>query len=204
MKLDFREAPDAALNAEVRPFAHDAIINRIFVQFIPRVITPNQITILRFILTPFVFYLIISGRIGLGLILFILTALTDAIDGTMARMRKQVTRWGMVYDPVSDKLLVGGVMIILFVRHVNIYLASIIIFLESIYIISGLILKRRGIIKPAAFYGKTKMVLQCVGIGFILLGLWTNLPILNDIAQVILGVSIGFAIMSFYKHGFGL
>ena len=198
------EKPDSNLNSNIKLYFHDRFVDWIFVRFLPRWITPNHFTLSRFLLTPFVFYLIIGDYLKWGITLFILTALTDLIDGVMARVRKQITRWGTVYDPVSDKFLITGVLLILIVRHTNIYLSSTIIGLELIYIIAGFALKRHGILKPATVLGKSKMVLQCVGIFFILFGLLTLKTVYNDIAQILLVLSVCFSFINLYKHGLGM
>lgn len=202
--MSFRESADPNLNSNIKLYFHDRFFERLIVRFIPKNITPNHVTLLRLALTPIVFYFIIRGSLGIGLIIFVIAALTDVIDGVMARMRRQISQWGTVYDPVSDKILIGGVMLILLFRHTNVYLAGTIIGTELIYIIAGFALKRHGIIKPATFWGKTKMVLQCVGVFFILLGILTGQGRLNDVAQIILGASIGFSLINLYKHGLGL
>jgi phosphatidylglycerophosphate synthase len=76
-------------------------------RLIPRSVQPNHLTIARFWLIPFVAYFLFFGNYRIGLFVFILTALTDGIDGALARTRGQITEWGRLYDPVADKLLVA-------------------------------------------------------------------------------------------------
>lgn len=198
------EKPDPTLNSNIKFYPHDKIVDWLLVRFLPKSVTPNHLTLLRFILTPPVIYFIVAGPLAVGLILFIIAALTDLLDGVMARCRAHITRWGSIYDPVSDKILIGSVMVILILRHANIYLAWSVIVLELTSIIAGFVLKLQGIIKPASFWGKAKMVLQCFAVGFLLLELLVGNHRLNDIAQILLGVSISFQLMNLYKHGLGL
>ena len=60
----------------------------------PRRVTPNQVTMFRFIATPIVLYLLVVGYYGWGLAAFLIAACSDAIDGALARTRNQVTDWG--------------------------------------------------------------------------------------------------------------
>ncbi len=71
-------------------------------------VLPNQLTILRIILTPFFLILFLSGnpllkQISLGV--FIIAALTDWYDGWLARKFNYITSWGRFWDPLADKIL---------------------------------------------------------------------------------------------------
>ena len=66
---------------------------------------PNQLTLLRMGLTPLFLILLLSRREGWALLVFLLAALTDALDGLIARLWKQKTTLGAYLDPVADKML---------------------------------------------------------------------------------------------------
>ncbi len=70
---------------------------------------PNALTIIRIIIAPLVFIMIYNGGswIAFGTVIFILGALSDWLDGYLARRNKQVTGFGQFMDPVADKLLSG-------------------------------------------------------------------------------------------------
>ncbi|MCK5832627.1 CDP-diacylglycerol--glycerol-3-phosphate 3-phosphatidyltransferase [bacterium] len=70
---------------------------------------PNLLTIIRIILAPLVFIAIFSGGrwMGIGSVLFGIGAITDWMDGYLARKHKLVTGFGQFADPVADKLLSG-------------------------------------------------------------------------------------------------
>ncbi|MDP1707108.1 MAG: CDP-alcohol phosphatidyltransferase family protein, partial [bacterium] len=91
----------------------DKILQKIFLPVIPRFITPNIVTWFRFVTVPFVAYLFIQESYIIGLLLFIVSAFSDAVDGSLARTRNQVTDWGKMYDPAADKLLIGVSVFIL-------------------------------------------------------------------------------------------
>src|SRR5262249_36558594 len=113
------------------PTIIDKYLMRPFVALMPRFILPNYVTILRFILIPFVVWMLLVENYKTGLILFIIAAFTDALDGAMARLRGQITDWGKLFDPLADKLLVGSVAVLMIVKFLNIYLAIIIILIEA-------------------------------------------------------------------------
>ena len=72
---------------------------------------PNQLTILRIILTAFfVFLSFIPGLAfkALALIVFAAAALTDWLDGKIAKSRNLITNFGKIMDPIADKILVLG------------------------------------------------------------------------------------------------
>lgn len=86
---------------------HDRFFSWTILRFFPRFVTPNIVTTVRFIGTPFVFLLIQYNYFKAGIIAFLALAFTDALDGSLARTRNQITRFGMMFDPLADKLLVG-------------------------------------------------------------------------------------------------
>jgi cardiolipin synthase len=77
-------------------------------------LTPaNQLTLLRMLLSPVFALLVIYQRVGWALVVFSVAALTDALDGLLARSAGQRTTLGAWLDPVADKLLVLTMFIVL-------------------------------------------------------------------------------------------
>ena len=74
-------------NENVQLYPHDKIMNVIAVRYLPRWITPNQLTILRFSLIPIVVWLISEQNWDVGMPLFLFAAFTDLLDGSLARIR---------------------------------------------------------------------------------------------------------------------
>jgi CDP-diacylglycerol--glycerol-3-phosphate 3-phosphatidyltransferase len=179
----------------------DRILAKILLPIIPRRVTPNQITVIRFILTPFVIGLLYFHYYSIGFPLFILTALTDAIDGALARTRNQITQWGKIYDPVADKLLITLVMLTLMIQYINFYLVSAIIGLEIFIVIMGLLKKRQGRVIQANWWGKSKMILQCLGVGCLLVGILAQAPLLFSVATFILLGALIVGIISLFTYG---
>lgn len=73
----------------------------------------NQLTFLRLITVPFFVIVVLQGRFGLALGLFIAAALTDLLDGLSARLLEQQTPLGAYLDPAADKLLLTAGFILL-------------------------------------------------------------------------------------------
>ncbi|MFH1594477.1 MAG: CDP-alcohol phosphatidyltransferase family protein [Candidatus Omnitrophota bacterium] len=66
----------------------------------------NRITILRILLIPFFITAILYSRFEYALLIFIVAALSDGVDGYIARATKQRSRLGKILDPIADKLLI--------------------------------------------------------------------------------------------------
>jgi len=182
-------------------FYTDLLLSRTALRLVPKAITPNYITVLRFILVPIVFFLFIYGYYRLGAILFILAAFTDALDGALARTTDQITEWGKVFDPLADKLLIGSVAAVLVTRFLNFYLAGAIVGVELFLILFGYWKKYYRKAKIEANYlGKTKMISQSVGLGVLCLAIVIHSPILILMATAILYLSVTFAILSLFGY----
>ena len=156
----------------------------------------------RFILTPLAVWLIWIGNYTWGVPVFVLTAFTDTIDGSMARTRNQITKWGIVFDPIADKFLVGSVLVVLIIQNLSFYLGIIIIFMESIVALAGLYSHRKDRVFMANNLGKAKMCLQIVGLLVLLIGVWTGLVLLHSLATIILATSVVFAVANIIAFGF--
>jgi cardiolipin synthase len=74
---------------------------------------PNLLTLLRICLAPFLVSAILDKHYALSFGLFLLAGLTDALDGTVARLLKQRTVLGQYLDPVADKLLLSTLFLVL-------------------------------------------------------------------------------------------
>jgi len=73
----------------------------------------NQLTILRIVLIPAFVLLVVYGRLGAALLVFITAGATDALDGLIARRAGQRTSLGAWLDPMADKLLLVTTFIVL-------------------------------------------------------------------------------------------
>jgi len=173
----------------------DKIFEKTVLKLFPKFVRPNHITVFRFISIPFVLFFLLHKDYDLGFALFALSALSDAVDGAMARTRNQITDWGIVFDPLADKLLIGSVGFIVISRLISLPLALAIVFIEILLIISAYF-RFKGEIVPAKLVGKIKMILQSFGVGFLLIFLAVGHPWLIIFATYTLYLAIVFAILS--------
>jgi cardiolipin synthase len=74
---------------------------------------PNLLTLLRICLAPFLVAAILESHFALSFVLFVAAGLTDALDGTLARVLKQRSQLGEYLDPVADKLLLSTLFLVL-------------------------------------------------------------------------------------------
>lgn len=168
---------------------------------IPDWITPNHITLFRMVATPFTIALLYDRHYALGIPVFLLVAFTDALDGALARTRGKITPWGMMFDPLADKLLVIPCVVVLVLSHLSPILAASIVAIEFLVIVLALIWRRAGGVVSANVWGKIKMFLQVVGIALLLLSARFSSSELLITASIILAASILFGIMSIIRRG---
>lgn len=129
----------------------------------------NKLTIIRMILVPvFLVFLAIKGMPygkSIATVIFILAALTDKLDGYIARSRNQITRFGKFMDPLADKLLVTAALVSLVEFQVLPAWAAMIIIARE-FAVTGLrsVAAAEGIVIAASGWGKAKTVTQIVAI----------------------------------------
>jgi CDP-diacylglycerol---glycerol-3-phosphate 3-phosphatidyltransferase len=148
----------------------------------------NKLTIIRIFLVPIFLIFIAVRDIPYGTLIatavFIIAALTDKLDGYIARSRNQITKFGKFMDPLADKLLVTAALISLVeYRIIPGWVAMIIIARE--FAVTGLrsIAAAEGVVIAASWWGKIKTVAQIVAIIFALIQV--NLSFQQDIAKFI-------------------
>ena len=125
---------------------------------------PNVLTLLRILLVPVVVVALLDATPNGSILaagVFALAALTDGVDGYLARSRQSITNFGKVMDPIADKLLIAAALISLVsLDRVAAWVAMVIIARE--FAVSGLRVAagQQGIVIPASLLGKAKTILQ--------------------------------------------
>jgi len=180
---------------------YDKILAASILKLFPYSILPNHITVFRFISTPIVAALMFYEHYLIGLIAFLLVALTDAMDGAMARTRNQITDWGKIYDPLADKILIGSMVFIIVLRYIDLWTSLVIIGLEIIIIFIAWIRMVKGKKVQANLWGKIKMCLQVLGVTILLFSIIFNWAALLPFASTTLYLAIAFAIVSLLTYG---
>jgi CDP-diacylglycerol--glycerol-3-phosphate 3-phosphatidyltransferase len=137
---------------------------------------PNSITVLRTAAVPVLlaFPLAAPGRLASQLFawLFIVAALTDLVDGWLARRGQQVTRIGKLLDPLADKLLAATALIVLLAagRIPTWGAPMVVVIVGRELAVTGLrgFASEHGHIMAAVWQGKVKTVFQNIAIGALL------------------------------------
>jgi CDP-diacylglycerol--glycerol-3-phosphate 3-phosphatidyltransferase len=165
---------------------------------------PNALTIGRIFLVPVVVAVLLTKEIRswafLGASLFLAAALTDLLDGYLARRRKQVTTLGRLLDPIADKLLISAALISLVqLRIAPAWMVVIIIGRE--FAVSGLrsIAAHEGFSIAVSTLGKGKMVTQVAAVVGLILGQkyggWVQFT-----AKLLLWAVVFFALISMLQY----
>ncbi len=138
---------------------------------------PNSLTLVRIFLVPFVVVLLLTTKWPIHnwaiwcVSLFLGAALTDLLDGYLARRRKQVTTLGRLLDPIADKLLISSALVSLVqLKIAPAWMVAIILGRE--FAVNGLrsIAASEGFSIDASPLGKGKMVLQVAAVVGLILG----------------------------------
>ena len=129
---------------------------------------PNALTLVRILLVPVLVVALLQTTphgSTVAAIVFALAALTDGVDGWIARRSRSITTFGKVMDPIADKLLIAAALISLVsLDKVAAWVAMVIIARE--FAVSGLRIAagQQGVVIPASMLGKLKTVVQVAAV----------------------------------------
>ena len=163
---------------------------------------PNSLTLLRIGLVPLLVVVLLTRFAGSefwGLGIFLLAALTDAVDGAVARRTGKVTVAGTLLDPIADKLLMSAA----FISLVELGLAPawmVVVIVGREFAVSGLrqVAQIQGVIISANWWGKLKTTTQIVAISLLIisyqLGRWAL------IGKVVLWLAVFMTIASLVSY----
>jgi CDP-diacylglycerol--glycerol-3-phosphate 3-phosphatidyltransferase len=143
-----------------------------------RVNLPNALTLSRIFIVPLLVVVLLTPfsenwfgvqRHLLGVALFLAAAFTDYLDGHIARSRDQISRLGILLDPIADKLLISGALISLVENRLAPAWAVVIIVGRE-FAVSGLrsIAAADGVVIAASRMGKFKMMSQVLAVALLI------------------------------------
>lgn len=167
--------------------------------------TPNKITVFRMFIAPLflvIYFLNIKYKMLISALIFAVGAITDAIDGKLARKNNIVTNFGKLLDPIADKMLVtAGFLALMQDGLCNIWIVMLMLSREFAVTSVRLIAAAQGVVIPANIGGKIKTVLQMVSlIGIMIIGeansvfsLGWNMPVISNI---LLGITAVVSVVS--------
>jgi cardiolipin synthase len=142
---------------------------------------PNLLTMSRIAMIPVITALFFAADIRhtpmaswVACGLFAVAALTDLLDGYLARSRRQTSRLGQFLDPIADKLLVAAVILLLvgFDRIAGIHILPALVILCREFLVSGLreFLAGTKVGMPVSQLAKWKTTIQMFALGFLIVG----------------------------------
>ena len=183
-----------------RLYPQDYVMKMTLLPLIPRFIQPNHITIARMLATPCILWLLFLENYVWAFPLFIIAALSDVVDGALARTRNAITPWGIFFDPLADKLLVGSVLLIMGLRFYHPWLIFFVLFLDILPSLRWGSHRYAGGLVMANKWGKTKMFLQCVSLICLLFGVIAASPTAITVGEYTLGASTLFALAALITY----
>ena len=136
-------------------------------------ILPNQLTILRIILTPiFLFLFLLDDPLmkQISLAVFIVAALTDWYDGWLARKFNYITEWGKFWDPLADKILTSAAFLgFVFLNIIDLWMVIIIIFRDILITSLRAYADYKDFTFPTSYYAKWKTFIQMTFLYYLLI-----------------------------------
>lgn len=162
----------------------------------------NALTFLRILLVPvFAVALLADGGhtvrwrlVATGI--FVVAALTDRLDGYLARRSGQVTDLGKLLDPIADKLLMGTALVILSILGDLAWWVTVVILVRELGITVLRFAMLRYAVLPASRGGKLKTVLQSVAIGLYLLPLAELPSWIGVVAGAVMGLAVAVTLVT--------
>jgi cardiolipin synthase len=153
----------------------------------------NRITILRIILIPVFIITLLEGKYPWPVIIFSFTIITDALDGFVARYRKQITPLGSFLDPMADKLLMfSSYLLCFYLKMIPPWVFVVILSRDMLVVLGWSIIyfiTGSTEVKPRLM-GKLSTILQMFTMWLILLGIFPQKFITDLLYVTILVTSL--------------
>ena len=160
----------------------------------------NSITVSRIILIPVLAYCLYHNN-STTVILFILIALSDILDGLLARALNCVSEWGALMDPIADKLLCNTMLIMLSLEHLNalIPICTMLICTRDCYV-TFLRTNRKPADIPVSQTAKIKSIILATAIGCLLYAKFYPSYIVQNTGVVLLLISTILTLSTFVHY----
>lgn len=160
----------------------------------------NLLSLLRILLVPVIGYFLRQNTpqaTGISLALLVVAGITDGLDGYVARKFHQVSQTGLILDPLADKLLAGGLVILLvLMREMPVWLAAVIVGRDLLIVGGGLLLLRgKKIVVPSNLTGKYAFAAIAVLLGSFIIRFDFGITLLTPI---VVGLS-GWSLVNYFR-----
>jgi cardiolipin synthase (CMP-forming) len=169
---------------------------------------PNSLTMLRIVLIPILITTIIYGQYFYALLLFVIAALTDLLDGLFARLTDQKTVLGTFLDPLADKfLLVSSFILFSIYGWIPKWFAVVVISRDLIVVIGWFLLymvTNTSKVEPVLL-GKVAIAFQLLILAYVLLSInFAYLPSVHNTFFILSAFITGISGLQYIHKGFKL
>jgi cardiolipin synthase len=164
---------------------------------------PNLLTLARICLAPFLVSAILERHFALGFYLFIAAGLTDALDGTLARLLKQRTTLGEYLDPVADKLLLSTLFLVLMHMGLIPLRVTVMVFGRDvgILVVAAILYAAAGRREfTPSIFGKANTLAQVAAVAAVLLNQLTDARWVAEVRMGALGATMVLTVVSGFHY----
>ncbi|MGO9338315.1 MAG: CDP-alcohol phosphatidyltransferase family protein [Terracidiphilus sp.] len=164
---------------------------------------PNLLTLVRICLAPFLVAAILEDHYAVSFYLFVAAGLTDALDGSLARVLKQRSMLGQYLDPVADKLLLSTLFLVLMHKGLIPTRVTVMVFGRdvAILVVAAILYAaagRREFI-PSIF-GKANTFAQVAAVAAVLLHQMTDAYWVSEVRMIALGATMVLTVVSGFHY----
>jgi cardiolipin synthase len=164
---------------------------------------PNQLTFLRLGFLPFLIIFIHYGDYGLALTVLVLAAVTDGLDGLLARSLNQKTALGAYLDPIADKLMLSSSFVVLALnRKISWWLATLVLSRDVLILTTAAVILLVAGYRPfpPSIFGKLTTGLQILFVFLVVLLAVTEWGWLQSVRMVLGYLVAGFTVFSGFHY----
>lgn len=162
---------------------------------------PNTVTLLRILLTPLFAIYLIRHLLGLALLVFAIAAVSDGLDGLIARLFRQKTSLGAYLDPAADKLLLTTAFVTLAIQEQIPSWLAVIVITRDVLIVFGIalfIITHREFQPVPSILSKTTTVAQLASVLAVLVGY--QAPRIAQVQGPLFWFAAGITIVSGFQY----
>lgn len=169
---------------------------------------PNILTVLRFLLIPFILHFLVHDEFILAIVFLTLSGITDILDGTIARKFNFITNFGKLIDPLADKITQLSILWMLVSKNIiPLWILVIVLLKEATMVAGASFLYGKELVVSSKWYGKASTVLFYLAI--VLTMIFKDLQIQTGIDLIIYYIALAMTIFSlvmyfreFYMQGY--
>ena len=169
---------------------------------------PNILTVLRFILIPFILHFLVNDEFILAIVFLTLSGITDILDGTIARKFNFITNFGKLIDPLADKITQLSILWMLVSKNIiPLWILVIVLLKEATMVAGASFLYGKELVVSSKWYGKAATVLFYLAI--VLTMIFKDLQFQTSIHLLLYYVAVAMTIFSlvmyfreFYMQGY--